>query len=332
MVGRRWSRFIAVALMVAVVCLGSAAAAGAASEGDTGGAETGGYGIFTLKASHGYWMLVFASSKAEFKEGEAAVWLFGRHEAALYSAPATVTDTEIRVDLGSLGRIAVDFKPTGKGEFVPKCGPREKIPYEKGFYEGEIEFHGEEGFADVSATRAPSSFPFFIEAFCGGYSIEETIGHGLPGARLTAITRRKREKISLQVNQNRPGARVEVQAEIAEKRGRVQIERVSDGRYPATTLHFDPRLRSASLRPPAPFSGSALYRRDARPSNRWTGSLAVALPGRSNVSLTGGRFGAQLVHARVTRTPFIAERPARLTEEPGPMARALYRRSRYVLR
>ncbi len=327
MAGRHWSRFVAVALMVAVVCLGSAAAAGAEGEADTGGG-----GIFLLKASHGYWMLVIASSKAEFKEGEAAVWLLGRHEAAFYSAAATVTDTEIMVDLGSLGRIAVDFKPTGKGEFVPKCGPRKKIPYEKGFYEGEIEFHGEEGFADVSATRAPSAFPLLIKAFCAGYNIEETIGHGLPGARLTAITRRQRGKISLQVNQNHPGARVEVQAAIAEKRGQVQIERVSEGRYPATTFHFDPLLRSASLRPPTPFSGFALYRRGARPSNRWTGSLAVDLPGRSDVSLTGGRFRVRLVHARQTREPFSDERPARLREEPGRVARALSRRSRYVLR
>lgn len=315
------------ALAAAAVCLGSVAAAGAEGEADTGG-----FGIFILKASNGYRMLVFASSKAEFKEGRAAVWMLGRHEAAFYSAPATVTDTEISVDLGNVGRIAVDFKPTGKGEFVPRCGPREKIPYEKGFYEGEIEFHGEQGFTDVSATRAPASFPFLIEAFCAGVSIEEIIGHGLPGARLTAITRRQREKISLQVNQNRPGARVEVQAEIAEKRGRVQIERVSDGRYPATTFHSDPRLRSASLHPPAPFSGSALYRRDARPPNRWTGSLAVDLPGRSNVSLTGSRFRAQLVHARLTREPIRRGRPARLREEPGRAARALYRRGQYPLR
>jgi len=326
-VGRRWSKFAVAALAAAVLSLGSAAAVGAAGEADTEGG-----GIFTLKASHGYRMLVFASSRAEFKEGEAGVWLFGRHGAAFYSAPATVTDTEIRVDLGSLGRIAVDFKPTGKGEFVPKCGPREKLSYEKGFYEGEIEFHGEEGFADVSATRAPSAFPFFIKAFCAGYNIEETIGRGLPGARLTATMRRQREKISLQVNQNRPGARVEVQAEIAEKRGRVQIVRVSGERYPAATFHFDPRLRSASLRPPVPFSGFALYRRDARPSNRWTGSLAVDLPGRSDVSLTGGRFRAQLVHARLTREPFVDERPAHLREEPGRAARALSRRSRYVFR
>lgn len=322
MVGRLGSKFAAVVLAAAVACLGFAAPAGAEGEADTGG-----FGIFLLKASHGYRMLVFASSKAEFEEGEAAVWLLGRHEAAFYSAPATVTDTEIRVDLGSVGRIAVDFKSTGRGVLVPKCGPRGRIPYEKGFYEGEIEFHGEEGFTDVSATRAPSSFPFFIEAFCAGYSIEETIGRGLPGARLTAIAHRQRGKTSLQVNQNRPGARVEVQAEIAEKRGRVEIRRVSSRRYPATTFHFDPRLRSASLRPPVSFSGSALYRRNARLSNRWTGSLAVDFPGRSNVSLTGGRFRARLVHARLTRTPFRDKRPARLREEPGrvvgDVARAL---------
>ncbi len=307
MFGRHRARFAIAPAIVALVSLGFAAAAGAEGEPDTSG-----FGFFQLKATHGYRMWVLASSEPEYKNGKADVWLLGRHGAAFYSAPATVTQTEIRVDLGSVGRIAVAFKPTGKGAFVPKCGRRKKIPYEKGFYEGEIEFHGEEGFADVSATRAPASFPLLIETFCGGYGIEETFGRGLPGARLTASTRRRQGKISMQVNQNRPGARVEVQAELAERRGRVEVLRVDSGRYPAAAFHFDQRLRSASLHLPAPFSGSVLYRRDARSSNRWTGSLAVDLPGRPDVPLAGSRFRVQLVHARRTREPFVDGRPAGL--------------------
>lgn len=323
----RWSKFVVVAVAAVVLSMASSAVAGAAGEADTGG-----YGFFSLEASHGYEMLVLANSRPEYREGEIGVWLLRKDEAALYYAPATVTDTEIRADLGNVGRIAVDFKPTGKGKTAPKCMPRKKVSYEKGFYEGEIEFHGEEGFADVSATRAPFSFHPAIDLVCGAYTLEEAIGRGFPGARLTARARLPRGGVSLQVNQNRPGARVEIEAEVRERHGRVEIARVSDVTYPATSFRFDPRLRSASLRPPAPFSGSALYRRDAKPSNRWTGSLAVDLPGRSGVSLTGDRFRALLVHARRTRGPFVYERPALSREEPGRAARALFRRSRYLLR
>ena len=82
--------------------------------------------------------------------------------------------------------------------------------------------------------------------------------------------------------------------------------------FHATVFDFDPELRSAVLSPPAPFSGSALFRRGAEPANRWTGSLAVDFPGNSDVSLVGARFDVHLRHARLRETrsrPGSAERP-----------------------
>jgi hypothetical protein len=249
-------------------------------------------------------MRVIAGSEAGFKQGRVAIWLIRKNSFATYFAPATVTDTTVEADLGPVGKIALEFEPSGeKGKAAPVCQPDRAVPYDKGSYVGEFEFHGEEGFADVSATRLPLSLHPYIDSICGGLGIVEIFGSG-PGARLTATAPKRLGRVSLQVNQNRPGARVRAQASINEKRGRIRVYRAVEGTYPATAFDFDPQLRSASLAPPAPFSGSALYRRDAKEMNRWTGNLAVDFPGNSHVSLTGAGFETHLRHANLSETRF----------------------------
>jgi len=265
--------------------------------------DTGGFGAFNLKASNGYSMYAVANSRAGFKHGEIFIWLAGKSDFVSYFAPATVTDTRIEADLGALGSIDLEFQPSGeKGNAAPGCQPNDKVPYDKGSYVGEFEFHGEEGYAEAAATNIPLSLHPFIDFICGGFSIGETFGHGIPGARLTARARLQGRKVSLQVNQNRPGARVKTQVSIDERRGEVLIHREVERTFPASVFHFDPKLRSASLTPPAPFSGSARFHRNAQPANRWTGNLAVDFPGNSDVSLTGAAFESHLLHARRTET------------------------------
>ncbi|MDQ3726369.1 MAG: hypothetical protein M3335_10850 [Actinomycetota bacterium] len=263
--------------------------------------DTGGFAAFNLKASNGYSMRVIATSEPGFKQGRVVIWLIRKGSFVSYVAPATVTDTTVEADLGAVGKIALKFEPSGeKGKAAPVCQPDQVVPYEKGSYVGEFEFHGEEGFADAGATRLPLSLHPYIDVICGGVSIIEIFGSG-PGARLTATARKRLGRVSLQVNQNRPGARVKAQASIDEKRGRIHVHRAIEGTYAATAFDFDPQLRSASLAPPAPFSGSALFRRDAEARNRWTGNLEVDFPGNSDVSLTGAGFEAHLRHAYLRR-------------------------------
>jgi hypothetical protein len=105
------------------------------------------------------------------------------------------------------------------------------------------------------------------------------------------------------VNQNRPGAAVRFSASIEEKRHGMWTSRGVEGRQPAGAFAFDPLLRSAHLAPSGPFSGEAVFRREAAPRKRWTGDLAVDFPGRPGVRLAGAGIRAGLVHARVTKEP-----------------------------
>lgn len=66
---------------------------------------------------------------------------------------------------------------------------------------------------------------------------------------------------------------------------------------PAHSFEYDPKARTATVRPPAPFSGVAQFHRNAKPSHRWTGDLTVDLPGREDVKLAGAGFRARLAHA-----------------------------------
>jgi hypothetical protein len=280
MAGDCWSKIGAVALSLWVALLIATAPASASREGDAGG-----FAVFNLKASNGYSMQVIAASEAGFEHGKVLIWLIRKNSFATYFAPATVTDTTVEADLGPVGK---------------------------------IEFHGEEGYTDVTATRLPLSLHPYIDSICGGVGITEIAGSGIPGARLTATARKRLGRVSLQVNQNHPGARVKAQASIYEKRGRIQVYRAVEGTYSATAFHFDPQLRSASLTPPAPFAGSALFRRDAKAMNRWTGNLAVDFPGNSHVSLTGAGFETHLRHANLSES---RSRPNRLPLSLPPKPR-----------
>ncbi|HEV2791831.1 MAG TPA: hypothetical protein VGV69_11085 [Solirubrobacterales bacterium] len=322
MVGDRWAK-----IGVALLSLWAAALVAPTAAPAMGNPDTGGFATFNLKASNGYSMSVLAASRAEYTRGQILLRLTRRNSSVLYLAPAKVTDTTIDADLGSLGRIALEFEPTGeRRRAAPNCEPEEWVAYDEGSYVGEFEFRGEEGYADVSATRAALSLQSHLNSICGSLAISEFISGGFPGAGLTAVARRQQGKISLRVNQNRPGARVTIETSAEEKRGRIQIVRTIQRTYPATAFGFDPMLRSAVLSPPAPFSGSARFQRDAEADNRWTGSLAVDLPGNSNVSLTGAAFDTHLRHAHHREQrfrPTRAERPNLipwLSTKPSPLA------------
>lgn len=298
MAGVRGSGFSWVAVLVAALMAAAAGSVSAPEACAAGEPDTGGYGSFTLKASNGYRMLVIAGSEAEYRNGEVLIWLFRPGRTVVYFAPATVTDTRIEAELGSLGRITVEFEGSGvKEKLRSPCDPSDQVTYDAGSYVGTIDFRGEEGYANASATSIPFSIKPFIAFACAGSGTGEALGPHIPGARLVAWAGTRQGRVRLQVNQNRPGARVHVEASIEERRGAMRIVREVSETYPADAFHFHPKLHSAALRPAAPFSGSGNFHRNAEPPNRWTGSLAVDFPGRSNVSLTGDRFHVNLVHA-----------------------------------
>jgi len=66
---------------------------------------------------------------------------------------------------------------------------------------------------------------------------------------------------------------------------------------PASAFRYDQRLQTATLSPPAPFSGSGLFKRSREAGQRWSGDLSIDMPGREDVPLTGSALRATLVPA-----------------------------------
>jgi hypothetical protein len=296
MVRRRWGK-IAVLLLSAAAALATTVPA-ASAEGEP---DSGAFNAFAVKASNGYKMRVLAVSRKGYRNGEVLILVGGKGRSVSYSAPATVTDTRIHAELGALGRIDVEFVASGQETARSSCDPADELTYENGSYVGTVEFRGEEGFTGVTATSVPLWMRLLVDFGCFSVGNGELSGSQLLGARLRARKRLEDRSLMLQVNQNRPGARVWTEAAIEEKRGQIRIAREVEQAYPATSFDFDPKLRFATLRPPPPFSGAALFLRDAKPGNSWRGNLVVDFPGNSNVALAGSRFHSSLVHAHLDK-------------------------------
>lgn len=287
--------------MGSVVAIAAVALLPAGAIADVVGAS----GAFTLQGSHGYSITVLAYSQRADGRGRVLVSVHRKRAGVTYVAPATVTDARIETDLGSVGAISVAFVPSGSiAEERSGCAKDGFIQFDAGTYRGTIEFHGEEGYTEASATEAHAEYKPFLDLVCPGLGLSgETIFFGaarMPGARLRVGSIAPRRHLSVQFNENRPGARMTFEGHTSERHGRVVISRSIQGATRGGAFAFGDDLRVARVDPPAPFSGSAAFHRNAPLSNRWTGSLAIDFPGRSNVPLTGPGLKASLVHARRT--------------------------------
>lgn len=258
---------------------------------------------FTLKGSNGYRLQVIASSEHADGRGELVIFGGGPGGGVSYYAKAvTVTETGIEADLGSLGRIDVDYVSTGKREAVRSRCSEDRAVFEQASYVGAIEFHGEEGYTEVAAERARIDNSIFLDLICGDFTEGRTWGAGLSGAQFVARSAKRSRPLLLEVSKNRPGARMTFEARIGEKRDGISIRRSVGGTVGAGAFGYDPRVRSARIDPPAPFAGHAAFHRNAPRANRWTGNLTVDFPGRSDVPLTGTAFKTSLVHSSGSRS------------------------------
>jgi hypothetical protein len=261
-------------------------------------------GGFKLQGSHGFSISVAAySEEDESGHGEITVTAGRAHEFVSYTAPAQVTTDSIRARLGTLGRVDMVLNRSGRDETVnPPCFHHPES-FETGTYEGVFEFHGEGGYTDARATRAaavPSLSVFSRRIGCNGGSSGESFGPGEPGARLLGVSYANGRTVKFQINKNRPGGKTIFTASLAERRAGIKIFRELNGVAPAGAFHYDPKVRTATLSPPAPFAGTAhLTRRRNSVSPLLDGDLKLTFPGHT-VRLAGPEVHVSLEHARLT--------------------------------
>jgi hypothetical protein len=238
---------------------------------------------------------VLASGNPESGRGDVLVFVHRRNSAVLYATRAVVTETSIEADLGAVGRIDVDFVPSGKATTErPECGG-EHFTFDSGRYEGVIDFEGEHGYSRAHAKSARGEAKFALSILCAR-PVDEGHGGNSPGARLTARSRGHAgfEFIAMKNSPSRPAR---FTATIEEKHGALEISRSVAVTGPPSAFEFDVSSGVATIRPPAPFSGRAEYRCRSSGGSSWRGDLMVDFPGRPNVSLSGDSTHASLERA-----------------------------------
>lgn len=254
---------------------------------------------FKVEASNGYSILAYAANERADGRGEAVLFVDRGNAGATYVAPAMLTATSVNADLGALGRISLEVVPSGKTKTLRRrCGDEpETVTFEPQRFHGSFEFHGEEGYTEAVSSGPSEYMRFFFDLLCAGVGSGEIGGADLPGARLRLRSHQGSFRFALQANKNRPRAATRFEIETHEKNGQISISRSRTLWVGAGAFDYDPLLRTATLDPPAPFSGQASFHRGAAPANRWSGNLTVDLPGRSNVPLVSAGVGATLSHA-----------------------------------
>lgn len=249
-------------------------------------------GSFRLQGSNGYVFSVLAEPARASQPASLLIALAAKGQSVTYSAPATVTETSMQASLGALGEIAVTFQRSNQPTSVP-CGKR-AISFDSGSYVGTIDFRGEEGFTNVEATSVPGNIDFMRGLFCGG-AFSAFFGGPERGGELSVRNPALGPRMS--VRNSRPGATAQISASSLEYSNGISIERSTSLRMPGADFTYGRDLRTATVRPPAPFAGSAQFDLGRKAGKRWSGDLTVDLPGKADVPLTGGALRASLTRS-----------------------------------
>lgn len=213
----------------------------------------------------------------------------------------------IEADLGPLGRISVTFQPSGetrvsrvnlKGK-SKKCVGAERIVRHLGTFTGTIEFRGESGYTTVDLPSAEGTVGTSLFRNCTtkvnrrGASAS-TRSSSQSTTYLTATNRECFFVAFAESNSPAVGFLASISESVSQK---VILLRLAQAVAAKRRFVFNDALSSATLTPPAPFSGSGQFRRVRGGPSTWTGSLSVAFPGKT-VPLTGPPFHASIAHGQ----------------------------------
>ena len=142
---------------------------------------------FRLRASNGYLLTVIGLNNPKAGKSGVIANVSNRNSSVVYStADAVVAENSIEADLGAVGSIDVHFVPSGEpGTERSECGG-EQLTFDRGRYEGVIDFEGEHGYSQAHATSARGEAKFFLNLLCAVSVGPDGIGGNSPGALLTS--------------------------------------------------------------------------------------------------------------------------------------------------
>lgn len=257
-----------------------------------------------------------------------------RASTATYLAHGKVTPTSIVASFGDRGRIDVRFKPSGRNlRATRKAGckrPGGGVLARFGVFAGELRFQGEGGFTSAEVHRVPGrsvDFSALVACLFGATARGQRAvlpapklpwGIHLPGADVgvrraspetpgvrthpsrdpkpTTLLADRKTPLTRTVfaAQTRGRGRVRLLALESASEGSIGVIRFVKAEADPSAFKVDGILSSASVKPPAPFSGTGAYEQGPGNAKSWTGSLAVSFLGAPHVPLTGSPFVARL--------------------------------------
>lgn len=170
-------------------------------------------------------------------------------------------------------------------------------------FEGTFDFTGENGYVHIEADHAEGSFQVYPEPkncpqrrlarravpYHPSYSDEGATLHARAGSRAKG---RMREVIASDEGRHGPH-RVAIYATLAEKREGMTVARGVQLTAKSGAFRWNLEKGTATLRPPAPFTGSATFTRHGHGGHgAWKGSLGMPIFGGESVDLAGVEFRA----------------------------------------
>ncbi len=258
----------------------------------------------------------------------------GPASTATYLAHGKVTPTSIAASFGDRGRIDLRFRPSGrKLRATHDAGckrPGGGVLARFGTFAGELRFRGEGGFTSAEVHRVPGravNFGALVACLFGATPHGQRAllpapklpwGLHLPGAdvgvrqatphtpgvqthpshgpRATTLLADHKTPLTRTVfaAQARGRGQVRLLALESASEGSIGVIRFVKAQADPSVFSVDGILSSASIAPPAPFSGTGAYEQGPGNAKNWTGSLAVSFLGAPHVPLTGSPFVARL--------------------------------------
>jgi hypothetical protein len=265
------------AILVGLLLPTGAAASSSASDG-----HEDGFAEAHLAATHGYRITILAFSGflvVTAKKGTASV--------SYVLLKSGLKGDRIHARLPGVGRVFLKFHDHRHPRGRPDKSCSESEITRKGVFVGTVKIEGERGYTSAVSHHVRGE-------------IGQEACHRRPTARassagsrlLSASTMRGNGRLSFTAL-NVPWIDPELLFDASFSRARGQMSVITTQSAVArhsTDFEIAAPPRSASVTPPAPFTGSASFQQEAADQFSWTGDLAVELSGVGEVSLAGPKF------------------------------------------
>jgi hypothetical protein len=220
--------------------------------------------------------------------------------SAAYISKGSFKGGHIRARFGNRGRVAVEFKPSGKATYrrPPRRCEGEPRVTQPGVFVGTIRFRGENGYTNIDRSRARGEVRTPARWECRRGKRARKAGLDPEAEKLTVLTAGANHGFtSFNTTASRPRGRSgETMFTASQLEGRptsMVVIRRAFAHGEDESFTFDEALSTATAAPPPPFDGSAAFTRDPG-GGSWLGPLTVDFPGAADVPLAGEEFTARL--------------------------------------